>query len=452
MADFSVDLPDDVKKQITLIRKTRKLPLPGEVLVNVGDIVKPDTPVARIAVKPGIPWVVPAARLLGTEPDKLSSAMLKEVGDRVKTKEVFARADQGLYGRKELESPTDGVIEAVSDRSGRVTIREEFGREDPPVTFDVAFQLKCRPEELPQHMLRTVGQEVKKDQMIAKKGEGQAFFTKTALAPVSGVISEINTKTGTVTISRPFKEVVVYAYIEGEVVEIIEDRGCVIETPGIKINGIFGLGRETHGEIKVLVDGPEQVLEADMITEDCKDKIIIGGSFATNEALDKALEVGVKGVVTGTANYFNLTQSLGVKLGIGITGQEDIPITVVLMEGFGHLNMRRSVWETLAALEGMTASMNGATQIRAGAIRPEIIVPFFGYTGELAEPTFYDVDLRQGMPVRIVSEPYFGVVGEVAEIVKEPVMIETEAKVPVVKVKLENGDKVVVPRANVEMI
>ena len=56
---------------------------------------------------------------------------------------------------------------------------------------------------------------------------------------MSGVISEINTKTGTVTISRPFKEVVVYAYIEGEVVEIIEDRGCVIETPGIKINEYF---------------------------------------------------------------------------------------------------------------------------------------------------------------------------------------------------------------------
>ncbi len=33
-----------------------------------------------------------------------------------------------------------------------------------------------------------------------------------------------------------------------------------------------------------------------MITDDCKDKIIIGGSFATNEALSKALEVGVRGV------------------------------------------------------------------------------------------------------------------------------------------------------------
>ena len=197
---------------------------------------------------------------------------------------------------------------------------------------------------------------------------------------------------------------------------------------------------------------PDQVLEAGMITDDCRDKIIIGGSFATNDALSKAIDVGAKGVVTGTANYFNLTQSLGVKLGIGITGQEDIPITVILMEGFGHLNMRKEVWETLAALEGMTASMNGATQIRAGAIRPEIIVSFFGYTGELAKPARYDVDLRKGAEIRIVSEPYFGAVGTVAEIIKEPVMIDTEAKVPVVKVQLEDGKQVMVPRANVEML
>ena len=165
------------------------------------------------------------------------------------------------------------------------------------------------------------------------------------------------------TIARPFKQVIVNAYIQGTVSEVIEHRGCVVDTPGIKLNGIFGLGRETHGEIKVVTKGPDQVLEPDMITDDCKDKIIIGGSFATNEALSKALEVGVRGVVTGTVNYFNLTQSLGVKLGVGITGQEDIDITVILMEGFGHLNMRREIWETLAALEGKTASINGATPV-----------------------------------------------------------------------------------------
>ena len=44
-----------------MVRKARMLPLPGEVLAEVGDVVEPSTPVARIALRPGIPWVIPAA-------------------------------------------------------------------------------------------------------------------------------------------------------------------------------------------------------------------------------------------------------------------------------------------------------------------------------------------------------------------------------------------------------
>jgi hypothetical protein len=32
--------------------------------------------------------------------------------------------------------------------------------------------------------------------MLAKKGEAQAFFTQTALSPISGVVSKIDTRTG----------------------------------------------------------------------------------------------------------------------------------------------------------------------------------------------------------------------------------------------------------------
>lgn len=446
-AEFSARIGDN----ITLIRKTRKLPLPGEVLVKEGQMVEPDDPVARLAVRPGIPWVIPAARLLGIEPEELPAAMLVKVGDRVRTQDVIARTERGLYGRKEIASPTDGTIEDISGRSGRVTIREEFRKEDPPVTFDLAFELGCRPDDLPKYMIRQVGQEVKKGQMIAKKGESQAFFTKTAVAPVSGIVSHIDTKTGKVTISRPFKEVIVPAYIRGKVVEIIPDRGCVVETPGIRVNGIFGLGRETHGELRVLAKGPDEILTPDMIPDDMAGKIIVGGSFATNEALARALDIGVKGVITGTVNYFNLTQSLGVKLGVGITGQEDVNITVILMEGFGQLSMRKEIWELLKGLEGYTVSMNGATQIRAGAIRPEVIVSFPDWDGEIKQTAVVDEDLRVGMRVRVINEPHFGAIGTIQEIIKQPELIETEAKVPTVRVLLGSGESVVVPRPNVEI-
>lgn len=448
----SLDSSNELRDKVRLIRKVRKLPLPGEVLVAEGDRVNPDTPVARIPLRPGIPWVIPAARNLGVPEGEITRYVVKAVGDSVKTNEVLAVVDQGINGRRELLALTDGVIEDISELSGRIVIREEYGREDPPVTFDVAGEIKVKPEELPKHMLRHVGQEVKKGQIIAKRGEMQAFFTKTCATPISGVISAVDTKSGKVTVSRPFKQVVLNAYVSGTVAEVMPEMGCVVENTGIRLNGVFGLGKETHGPLRVLTDGPEQTLTADMISEDCKGCVIVGGSFAANEALSRALEVGAKGVVTATVNYFNLTQSLGVKLGVGITGQEDTDLTVILMEGFGHLAMRLEVWNTLRALEGRVASVNGATQIRAGAIRPEILVPFNDYSGPLGDDVPIDEDLSVGCGVRIVSEPCFGVLGRVLEIVREPVAIGTEAKVPVVKVGTADGRQVLVPRANVEVL
>jgi transcription antitermination factor NusG len=429
----------------------RKLPLQGEVLVGVGDRVEPETPVARITLRPGIPWVIPVASHLGVLPSELRSKIVKSTGEIVKAQEVLAVVDHGFYGRKEYKSPVEGRIEEISDITGRVTIREEFGKVDPSIEVDVASDLKCKPSEVPQNMIRRIGQEVKKGEMLAKKGDLQAFLTKTSLTPVSGVVSQINPVTGKVTVSRPFKQVTVNAYVSGTVSGVTPGSGCVVETPGISISGIFGVGRETHGGLRVLTGSPDEVLTPEMITAGCAGKVIVGGSFATNEALAKAVEIGVSAVVTGTVNYFNLTQSLGVKLGVGITGQEDVSLTVVLMEGFGRLSMRREVWETLKALEGMDASVNGATQIRAGAIRPEVIIPLPLYDGRIGERALIDEDLQAGMRVRIVSEPYFGVLGVVSEVVREPRLIETEARVPVVSVRMADGGTAVVPRANVEI-
>ena len=441
----------DGKYQVELVRKRRELPLPGDVLVKVGDTVEPETMVAKISLKPGIPWVIPASRLLGCDPAEVPGAMIKKIGDICEHKEIIAVAEKGIYGRKELEAPTGGVIEDASGKSGRIVIREEFGREEPPMQVDVAFDLGCKPSEVRQNLLRREGQEIKRGAMLAKKGQQGAFYTRTCLSPISGVITDVDDRTGLVTIARPFKEVVVKGYISGTIAEIIPQRGVIISTPAVSLTGVFGLGSEAHGDIAVLVDDANQILEADAITKEHAEKIIVGGSFVTNEALQKALEVGVAGVVTGTASYFNLVDSLGVKLGIGITGQENIGMTVILMEGFGTLAMRDHAWQTLKALEGKRASINGATQIRAGAIRPEIIVPFPDYKGELMEPEAIDEELSLGQRVRIISDPYFGAVGTIDDVPREPGRVESESLVPIVKVALESGEKVLVPRQNVEV-
>ncbi|HDD69413.1 MAG TPA: hypothetical protein ENG61_03545, partial [Candidatus Korarchaeota archaeon] len=57
-----------------------------------------------------------------------------------------------------------------------------------------------------------------------------------------------------------------------------------------------------------------------------------------------------------------------------------------------------------------------------------------------------------GTLVRIIREPYFGQIGRVVSLPIELQVIETESKVRVAEVELEGGKRVVVPRANLEII
>ena len=66
------------------------------------------------------------------------------------------------------------------------------------------------------------------------------------------------------------------AYIEGEIDGVIPEEGVVIKTNGVFIQGIFGIGGESRGEIQSIVEGRAAEITEDMISADLKGKIIVG--------------------------------------------------------------------------------------------------------------------------------------------------------------------------------
>ncbi|MFQ6015841.1 MAG: hypothetical protein ACE5NP_10400 [Anaerolineae bacterium] len=99
----------------TTIRRERLLPIPGEVLVKIGDRVEPVDPVAQTSLPAGL-RVVNAARVLGVAPGKVPQHLLKEVGETVEAKEplIFKRWLFGLY-RRTYGSPVSGTLVAVEE-------------------------------------------------------------------------------------------------------------------------------------------------------------------------------------------------------------------------------------------------------------------------------------------------------------------------------------------------
>jgi hypothetical protein len=164
-----------------------------------------------------------------------------------------------------------------------------------------------------------------------------------------------------------------------------------------------------------------------------------------------AKEIGVAALVVGGIHDKDLRTLLGYDLGVAITGTEQVGFTLVLTEGFGTIPMATKTFRLLAAHAGQKASVSGATQIRAGVIRPEIIIPHAASQQTAASGPRRE-GIRIGDPVRIIRDPLFGTIGEVSRLPSELQTIPTESEVRVLEVRFGDGRTAVIPRANIEVI
>ena len=353
--------------------------------------------------------------------------------------------------RKIRELPIPGKVHVKEgDIVDYDTIVAEMEMLGEPHMVKVNLLLRVDAKDVGKQMLKEVGDEVKKGEVIAQYIALFGLIKRYVMSPIDGILESVGAS-GWVTIRAPPVFVNLKAYIPGKVVEVIQEKGVVIETNATFIQGIFGIGGETHGTLRILVDAPEDVLTAEMITSKEKGSVIVGGSYITLEAIRKAVEEGVAGIVVGGFDGDDLTKFLGYEMGIAITGEEEIGLTLVITEGFGRINISPHTFDLLKQFDGREACINGETQIRAGVIRPEIIIPH-------GESKYKSVDeelssgMKPGTPIRIIRHPYFGLLGKVSSLPVELMVTEAESKMRVLEVELDNGRIVIVPRANVEII
>jgi hypothetical protein len=356
----------------TVLRRERRLPLKGEVLVERGQAVRATDVVARTRL-PGNVQTVNVANALGIDPSEVPRTLLKKAGDSIAAGETIAEKKSffGLMSSK-CDSPVAGTLESCSEITGQVIVRE------PPMPIEID------------------------------------------------------------------------AYVEGRVAEVLPGEGVIVETKAAFVQGIFGVGGETFGEIAIAVEDPKTELAAERLHPEHKGKVVVGGAYVSYTALRRAIEFGVHAVIVGGFDDRDLRELLGYDLGVAITGTEQLGITLVLTEGFGRMPMAERTFRLLAKHAGRFASVSGATQIRAGVMRPEIVIALD------QEQTKIDGDHRSlGLEVssliRGIREPYFGRIGTVTALPSELRALETEAHVRVLEAEFD-GQRVVVPRANVELI
>ncbi len=357
----------------TIFKKERILPLKGDVLVNSGDTLNPDTVVASTNL-PGNVQMLKVSNILNIDPKDVVEALQVKEGQEVNKGDIIAET-AGIFGmfKSSVESPVNGTIESISKTTGRVVVRE---------------------------------------------------------APIP---------------------VEVDAYVSGIVDEVIENEGIVLKSNAAFIQGIFGIAGEKRGDLMLVSSNPSEELTADLIKPEMKGKILIGGSFLSLDAYKKALSVQVAGIVVGGFNYYDLKAILGYNLGVAITGTEKLNTALIVTEGYGSIPMSEATYSLLKENNGKAASINGATQIRAGVIRPEIVIPIeTGNTDEDSQSKMPE-GIKEGSTVRVIRSPNFGKIGKVISLPAELNKMESETMVRVAEISID-GKNILIPRANLEMV
>ena len=356
--------------------------------------------------------------------------------------------------RRRRQLPLPGTVLVKSGdpvQSNQPVARAELPGKVYPL--NLANQLGVAPDEIKEYLIKKEGDAVQKDEILAENKPLIKWFKTEIRSPVSGKVESVSTVTGQVLLREPPRLLELLGYVDGTIVDVHPNQGVTVETTCSLVQGIFGIGGETYGELIVAVTSSDEALMPTHLKPDMKGKILVGGSFLSAETMVKAKELGVAGLVVGGIHDKDLRTLLGYDLGVAITGTEQVGFTLILTEGFGTIPMAQKTFTLLSAHTGEKASISGATQIRAGVIRQEIIIP--RKTGSVTGASTVSPErggIQIGDPVRIIRDPLFGKIGQVSALPSDLQQIPTESHVRVLEVKFADGSCAVIPRTNIEVI
>ena len=314
--------------------------------------------------------------------------------------------------RRERRLPIEGeVVVKVGDKVAATDIVAKTEIPGAVYPLNLANKLGILPADVESCLEVKVGEAVERGATLARSKGLWGFFCTPLPSPVTAKVESISHITGQMMLRLASTPLAVQAYISGKVVEVSPGDGCVVEAIASLVQGIIGVGGEKEGVLARIVDRPDADASPDTITHEHKDKILIAGRYVSLPVFQRAAEVGARGLIAGSISDSDLVQILGYDLGVAITGSEKLPTTLIATEGFGSLPMAEPTFKLLCSHVEQTASINGATQIRAGVIRPEIVVPL-GVDARPREAAAGEEGLLEiGTRLRVVRDPYFGLLG-----------------------------------------
>jgi len=349
-------------KQHTLLLK---LPYPGNIFVNPGDIVEPDTLIGENALDPPKLYVVLISAMIGktfTEVE-IYDGLLVKLGDKVSTGDkIFSLKNcQSIFSMNDIAfSPVRGIVETINYATGTIILREIQDYPLKPIKINISKEIGIKDKYIKGYMKKQKGDFVYAGEILATN---HSTKFKSFTSPYTGTIQEIDTKKGSITICYDKKPYKLFSYCFGEVTKIIDNKDIYINTEAIAIEGRIGFGQDIGGYL-----GSNQ--------QNNLNNCIIYQNHVTIEDFITFTKKRINGLICNTVSYNCLKKFLNKDIGVALTGNEIIPFSLIIMKKFSQyeLNEYKSDTNLYDQKLGKYVSLKPFTQIRAGASRPTVFI------------------------------------------------------------------------------
>jgi hypothetical protein len=228
------------------------------------------------------------------------------------------------------------------------------------------------------------------------------------------------------------------AGFSGQVIELISDRGAIVETVGALIEGVWGNGMVDFGLMLAFAKNPDQILAASQLDVSMRGAIILGGYLGDAETLKTAADLPLRGLILGSMNPELVSMA------------QRVPFPVIVIDGFGHRRMTPAAFRLLSTNERREVSINAEPWNRYTGERPTVVIPLPA-TGDPPAPRIALL-FRVDQTVRIVQAPYAGMMGKINSLEPGLHVFPSGIRAKAAEISLENGENVLLPIANLEVI
>ena len=339
---------------------------------------------------------------------------------------------------------TNILRERVLDVPGRVTVRQgqrvnatdvvaeaSVGREH--ILIDVARLLGVSVQAADRQIKCKAGDRLTRDTVVA---QGVGMFPRPIRVPRDGRV--VAAGGGQILLEVGEASLELLAGIPGTVVEVIADRGVIIQNAGALVQGMWGNGRTDTGLLTALADAPDALLEARQLDVSLRGAMILGGHVRDLETLQAAADMPVRGLILSSLHPALMQAA------------QQARFPILLTDGLGARPMNAMAFKILSTNLKRETTVHAQPWNRYTGTRPEVVIPL-PVSQEQASPREIET-FAPGQLVRLRRAPHQGGFGTLTALRPGLTVLQNGLRAPAADVRLENGEQLIIPLANLEVV